>query len=137
MLRKNVKDWIKYEKMLRESGAQISKKPRQRARYNRIRKSATKAIEDLTFLLEYLPEKQLAQIFNKQNMKPFLEALFKLKGENRQRILELWRIVLMDLANTTYVASLVGRERWQIMIHQERKPFALGALYSTIFFENV
>jgi len=96
-----------------------------------------KAIEDLTFLLEYLPEKQLAQIFNKQNMKPFFEALFKLKGENRQRILELWSIVLMDLANTTYVASLVGRERWQIMIHQEQKPFALDALYSTIFFENV
>jgi hypothetical protein len=135
MLRKNVKDWIKHEKMLRESGAQISKKSRQRARYNRVRKSATKAIEDLTFLLKYLPEKQVAQVFSKRNMKPFLVALFELKGENRQRILELWSVVLMDLANTSYVANLVGRERWQLFIHQQ--PSRIQALEATVFFESV
>jgi len=100
---------------------------------NRIVKYAQQGLKDLTLLAEALPERQLENIFNKENMKPLFEALFKLKPDNRKRILSLWRAILMDVANTTYVLNVVGRERWQMITRP--KSTELQALFSTVLFE--
>lgn len=143
MLRKNIRNWIRHEKMLRESGAKRkTKSPRERAKYNRIRRSAIKAIQDMTFLLENLPEKQLDQIFTlKRNndkeqtpMESFLRALFSLETEDedstvrrRVRVKRLWHFILNEFTSHKYIVNLVGKDVWRFFTR--RKPEAIEAIF--------
>jgi predicted NAD/FAD-binding protein len=61
----------------------------EKQRMYRIRKKAKKAIEDLTYLAEQLPEKQFYQIFNNANLIPFCKAIFHRPEVNKKHILML------------------------------------------------
>ena len=53
--------------------------------YNRrIIEYAKKGIEDLTLLAEKLPEEKQAQIFNKENMRPLIGNIFRLRQQTKQ-----------------------------------------------------
>jgi len=101
---------------------------------NRLKSDILEAIKDLTLTLDNLPEKQLEHVFSVANLKPFFTSLFRLTESNRKRVLGLWRLLLLDVANTTYVLNFVGRERLQMLT--KRKPTELEALYSTVMFEE-
>jgi hypothetical protein len=77
----------------------------QKSIYNkRIVNYACKGIKDLALLAEKLPEKQQAEIFNRETLKPLIEKVFTMpKGEfkdkqeyeeKRKRILQLCFLVL-------------------------------------------
>jgi hypothetical protein len=126
MLRKNVKDRIVYERKLREEESVYPKKKptnsKQRSRNSRIRETASKAIQDLTFLMNNLPEKQLAQVFNKENMKPFFDALLSLDNKDLEdsrieRIRLLWQSILAKNINDhDYMSVLVGYDVYSILV---------------------
>jgi hypothetical protein len=105
-------------------------KPTQNVYNDRIIKYAQEGLKDLTLLAETLPEKQLEEIFNKKNLGPFFNALFKLKTDNRERILELWRFILWDVATLPYVQRVVGEERWRLRTTMQQRSTILDALYS-------
>ena len=79
-IRANLADPAALEKMKPQTKAKFYFDQRQKMR---------DCVEYLTFMLNHLPEKQLKQVFNRETMKPMFEALFRLKGENRQRIIGL------------------------------------------------
>ena len=120
--------------VLKDPTALSNIKPQTRAKFFfDQRQKMNDSLEYLNFMLNYLPEKQLKQIFNKETIKPFFQALFQLKTENRKRILGLWYTILTQVAHEHYIRNFVGRERWQIM---QTKSTALQALYATVFFET-
>lgn len=120
MLRKNVVQFVKYQKTLRENASLEQKKktfrPKERQAYSRIRRITLKAIEDMVLLLENLPEKQLEQIFNADNMMPFFKALFKVKIENRKRLAKLWHIVLSDASDYRNLVGFLGKDKYQLLM---------------------
>lgn len=138
MLRKNVKQFVKYQKMLREQASKEDKKvkmkPKDRAIYARIRKTTKNALNDIQLLLENLPEKQVEQIFNRETLKPFFETLLRQSEASRKRILRMWYLLLFEIPNTTYAINLIGREKWQMLSGQ--KSTALQAVYSAAMFEE-
>ncbi len=127
MLRNEVKEWLKSEQSHEKS---IAKSGIGRAKYNRIRKTALKGFEDLTFLANNLPEKQLKQIFStdKKEVTSFFESLFSLKIEaknhehylrkkeekelrlKRDRLLKLAAAVLGTIGETEFVRALLPQQ---------------------------
>lgn len=124
MLRENTKKWLREEKALRKP-----KTPDVRAKEFRIRRTATRAIEDLAFLLEHLDEVELERIFSVENITPFLRALLSLTPEKlkatqerrdwlksdhfkkrRKRVLGYWRQIFQKGIDVTYGLILVGAE---------------------------
>jgi hypothetical protein len=138
MLRKNVMQFVKYQKTLRENASYEAPKhrlkPKERATYARIRKTTKKALDDMIFLMENLPEKQLEQIFNRETLKLFFEGLLRQSEARRKRILRLWYLLLFEIPNPTYAINLIGREKWQMFSGQ--KSTALQAVYSAAMFEE-
>jgi hypothetical protein len=144
MLQKKVRDRIRHEKLLRTKHAQdVYKKTdkrtagRIRGRYQTVRNRASRAIQDLTFLIENLPEKQVEQIFNDANMKPFLTALLSLESEDkkrrRKRVLSLWRLILFQQLD--YIQELVGSNETYnaliIPVDTSIKAIAYAAMFQT------
>ena len=121
MLRKKVKKWVRFQKMMNRK-----QKPADRQRYHRIRKAALKTFEDLTFLAENLPEREYKRIFSAANVKPLLHALLTLKkktekGEEkwlegkelenkRKHVLELWREILGNILRHDYMDKIIVAE---------------------------
>ncbi|MGD0995243.1 MAG: hypothetical protein ABR909_06940 [Candidatus Bathyarchaeia archaeon] len=78
---------------------------------------ATLALKDLKLLAETLPEEQLKEIFNRENMTPFFQALFLLKDVDmeKDRIIGLWRAVFdTKVFSAEYAVKIVPKEVWQI-----------------------
>jgi hypothetical protein len=119
MLRKKDVEWVKANRALHTRKPRVSMSSRERARYFRIRKNIKATLEVLTTLLKNMPEQQLEQIFNKDNVTPFLKALFSLETDNlkkrRKRVIELWNFLLMQCSSYTYGHKLVGRDVMQIL----------------------
>jgi len=133
MLRKRDVSWVKRNLKLR---IEHPKKPlgsKQRQHYYRLRQKTEETLQGLTTLLEILPEQQSKQTFNRENMGPFLKALFSLKGdeieERRKRVLELWHFMLIGSGHSrySYVANLIGEERLQLLAEAGINP--IQALY--------
>lgn len=70
MLRKSEVNFV--EKNKDNSGAMTAAA---KQRMYRVRKKAQKTIEDMTYLAQNLPEKQLKQIFNETALIPFCKAI--------------------------------------------------------------
>ena len=133
MLRKRDVRWVKRNLKLR---IEYPKKPlgsKQRQHYYRLRRKTEETLQGLTTLLEILPEQQSKQTFNRENVGPFLKALFSLKGddieERRKRILELWHFMLIGSGHSgyRYVADLVGEDYLQLLTEAGINP--IQALY--------
>lgn len=121
MLRKKAKEWVRFQKMMDRK-----QKPADRQRLHRIRKAASKAFEDLTFLAENLPEREYKRIFSAANVKPLLHALLTLRtktgnGEEkwlegkelenkRKQVLELWSEILGNILSNDYMDKIIVAE---------------------------
>ena len=129
MLRENIKQHIRHEKVLRDESPGKPLSGSQRALYHRVKRDALKGIEDLTFLLENLPEKQLEQIFTAEIMRKFLNVLLSLESDNldsrRERVKSLWRLILYR--GVGYGINLIGRESWRALT--SRMNSEIEALY--------
>lgn len=69
--------------------------------------------------MENCDEKQLTLIFNEDTMRPFFKKLFNLTPENRNRLLELWQVLLLDVANENYIQILIGRQNTKLLMWQQ------------------
>lgn len=129
MLRENIKQHIRHEKVLRDESPEKSLSGSQRALYHRAKRDALKGIEDLTFLLENLPEKQLEQIFTAEIMRKFFNVLLSLESDNldsrRERVKSLWRLILYRGA--AYGIKLIGKDSWRALT--SRMNSEIEALY--------
>ncbi len=77
----------------------------------RIRKKTLKAIEDLTYLAESLPEKQVNQIFNEDTLTPFLKAVFHRPDADKKRIAKIILRLIGDvLGNEEFALRLIPEE---------------------------
>jgi len=119
MLQKKDIEWVKENRALHTRKPRKPMSNRERIRYFRIRKNVKETLEAITTLVQNMPEQQLDQTFNKDNVAPFLKALFSLKSEDPQkkcaRVLELWHFILMQHSSYSYVADLVGKERLKLL----------------------
>ncbi len=110
--------------------------------YNyRIRKYAVQALKDLALLAEKLPEKRQAEIFNKENLEPLLEALFKLDirkvGADRESIRRKRERLLpvclktIGLLNDVTLAHWLAPTFWSAYVNEQGSDHfaALKALY--------
>lgn len=74
----------------------------------RIRKKTLKAIEDLTFLAEDLPENQISQIFNDTTLVPFFMAIFHRPDAEKKRIRKvILRLIGEVLGNEEFALRLI------------------------------
>lgn len=105
--------------------------------YRDVRKKAFAALNDLTFLAKVLPEKQQAQIFNKENVGPLFDSLFSIKGlfdekdveKRRRRLLQMFNLLFSQyICNMSYVLSLAKKER-QILSAAQSFAADMQALY--------
>lgn len=131
MLRKKDVEWVKANRALHTRKPRTLMSGRERARYFRIRKSIKETLEALTTLLENMPEQQLEQTFNKDNVAPFLKALFSLDTDylekRRKRVIELWHFMLMHFSQVKYGYDLVGRDIMQVLT--SGVPHTIQAIY--------
>jgi hypothetical protein len=88
--------------------------------YNtRLKNYSKLAIEDLTLIMEKLPESDLEKLFNAKTMSPFFRALFKIKVTNkeqkyseeikakRQRLFSLSKSLLNIFEDGQFVSSVL------------------------------
>jgi hypothetical protein len=76
----------------------------------RIRKKAQKTIQDLTYLSQNLPERQLNQIFNDETLIPFCKAIFHREEADKKRI----RKIILGL-----IAEVLGDEDFALRLIPE------------------
>lgn len=121
MLRKKDVEWVKSRHTLHREKPKKSMSNYERQRYYRLRPRIKETLEALTTLIENLPEAQLEQTFNKNNMAPFLKALFSLKTDDlkkrRKRVIELWDFMLVGsgFSGYSYGNDLVGRDVMRVL----------------------
>jgi len=131
MLRKKDVEWIKTRYALHKEKPRKTMSNYERQRYYRLRPRIKETLEALVTVMNALPEQQLEQTFSKDNVGPFLKALFSMKvddiEERRKRILELWHFMLVEHSTHPYVIRLVGKERLQLLTHAGINP--IQALY--------
>jgi hypothetical protein len=141
MLRKSTKNWLSKEKMLREKVTEPhAKTTEERVKEHRIRKTATRAIQDLTFLLEILPEEQLEQVFSVENMQSFLQALLSIKEpdvseKKRKRLTGLWKAIFAGTCSYAYAKTFVGEDVLRALINRPDATFLQAIYYATLFKE--
>lgn len=115
------------DKYLIQNGQEIKTlKPQTRAKfYHDLREKSRVALADLTLVAKHAPEKQMRQIFDAENLRPFLKTLLGFEGdkpdERRRRILTLWSIILSDVANDSYAGKLAGRQISQFFFASHRR----------------
>jgi len=107
--------------------------------YNyRIKKYAVQALKDLALLVQKLPEDQQAEIFNEDNMRDLLRALFKLDPKlwedkellrkKRRRLLPLCYDIIMLFNNSTF-AGLIAPMQYDVMAKEGGHLAHLKAVY--------
>ena len=111
MLRKKDIDYIAKRKAL--------PKTMNRSKDFKIRNRIKRNIKQLIWIMENCDEKQLTLIFNEDTMRPFFKKLFNLTPENRNRLLELWQVLLLDVANENYIQILIGRQNTKLLMWQQ------------------
>lgn len=77
----------------------------------RIRKKTLKTIEDLTYLAENLPEKQISQVFNNDTLTPLFKGIFHRVDADRKRIRKIVLPLIADvLGNEEFALRLIPEE---------------------------
>jgi len=119
MLRKKDIKWVKQNRMLHMRKPRKPMTGGERTHYLRIRQKIKETLQGLTTLIENMPEQQLEQVFNKDNMSPFLNALFSLESDDlekrRKRVIELWEFLLTQCSRYSYGHKLVGRDVMRVV----------------------
>jgi hypothetical protein len=103
----------------------------------RIRKKALKTIEDLTYLAESLPEKQINQIFNENTLTPFFKAVFHRPDADKKRIARITLRLIGDvLGNEEFALRLIPEEARKL-ISDTSNPIKLveGLFFTSMYSE--
>lgn len=96
----------------------------------RIRKKAQKTIEDLTFLAENLPEKQLNQIFNDDTLIPFCKAILHRQEADKKRIRKIiLRLIGEVLGNEDFALRLIPEEAKRLHAYTDDPIELIEALF--------
>jgi hypothetical protein len=106
MLRRSETKFIETRKGKNEAMTAVEKQ-----KLYRIRKKTLKTIEDLTYLAENLPEKQINQIFNDNTLIPFFKAIFHRREADKKRIRKIiLRLISEVLGNEEFALRLIPKE---------------------------
>ena len=112
---------------------------------------SVQALKDLTLIAEKLTEKQQAEIFNEDNMRPLFQALFGLPTlkendaeekhvefeKRRERVVGLWDAFFRGgiISDPFYGAKLVSRDVWRALsLNADRSLQSI--LYATKYRES-
>jgi len=112
--------------------------PQKRGTFFRdVKQKAITELDDVAFLASVLPEKQQAQVFCKERVRPLFDALFSIKGhldqkdfeKRRKRLLQIFDVLFSNyICNVTYVLSIAKKEQ-RILSASEINVHNMQALY--------
>lgn len=138
MLRKEDAEWIEKNRALHARKPKKVMTNRERQRYFRIRQRIKETLNGLTSMLKNMPEQQLEQAFDKDNMTDFLHELLSLESEDPEkrckRVKRLWSWLLTEYSTYTYAVDLVGKDVVQLFVGQIPQTFQ-AIYYATRFME--
>jgi hypothetical protein len=103
----------------------------------RIRKKTLKTIEDLTYLAEKLPEKQISQIFTNDTLIPFFKAIFHRSEADKKRIRKIISGLIGDVLGNQEFALRIIPEDAKRLISNTDNPIELveGLFFASIYSE--
>jgi hypothetical protein len=83
----------------------------ERQRLYRIRKRTVKALEDLTFIADKFPEKQLDEVFNDETILPLMTAMLHRKDLTKKRVCSLvYQLIGSVLGDAEFAERIVPKE---------------------------
>jgi len=88
----------------------------EKQRLYRIRKRTIKALEDLTFIANNFPEKQLDAVFNDETILPLMTAMLHRKDLTKKRVCSLvYQLIGSVLGDAEFAETVVPKEaKWMI-----------------------
>jgi hypothetical protein len=103
----------------------------------RIRKKTLKTIEDLTYLAEKLPEKQISQIFTNDTLIPFFKAIFHRSEADKKRIRKIILGLIGDVLGDQKFALRIISEEAKRLISNTDNPMELveGLFFASMYSE--
>jgi hypothetical protein len=103
----------------------------------RIRKKTLKTIEDLTYLAEKLPEKQISQIFTNDTLIPFFKAIFHRSEADKKRIRKIILGLIGDVLGDQKFALRIISEEAKRLISNTDNPIELveGLFFASMYSE--
>lgn len=102
----------------------------EKQRSYRIRKKALKTIEDLTYLAENLPEKQISQIFTDGTLIPFFKGIFHRPEADKKRIRKIILRLLADvLGDEEFALRLLPEEARRVISDTSNPADLVEALF--------
>jgi len=103
----------------------------------RIRKKTLKAIEDITFLAENLPEKQISRIFNDNTLVPFFIAIFHRPDADKKRMRKIiLRLIAEVLGNQEFALRIIPEDAKRLISNTDN-PIELveGLFFASMYSE--
>lgn len=103
----------------------------------RIRKKALETIEDLTYLAENLPEKQISQIFTDSTLIPLFKGIFHRPEADKKRIRKIIRGLIGDVLGDQEFALRIVPEDARRLISNTDNPIELvaGLFFASMYSE--
>ena len=103
----------------------------------RIRKKTLKTIEDLTYLAENLPEKQISQIFTDDTIIPFFKGIFHRPEADKKRIRKIILGLIGDILGDQKFALRIVPEDARRLISNTDNPIELveGLFFASMYSE--
>ena len=132
MLRRSETKFIETRKGKNEAMTAVEKQ-----KLYRIRKKTLKTIEDLTYLAENLPEKQINQIFNDNTLIPFFKAIFHRREANKKRIRKIiLRLIGEVLGNEEFALRLIPKEARRLISDTSNPINLVESLFFTAMYSE-
>lgn len=100
----------------------------------RIRKKTLKTLDDLVFIADNFPEKQLDQVFNVDTILPLLSAMLKRQDLTKKRVCILvYHLIGSVLGDAEFASRIVPTEaKW--MINKAKKTEDQTEIVRALFF---
>jgi hypothetical protein len=103
----------------------------------RIRKKAQKTIQDLTYLAQNLPEKQLNQIFNDEALIPFCKAIFHREEADKKRIRKIISGLIGDvLGNQEFALRIIPEDAKRLISNTDNPIELVESLFFTSMYSE-
>jgi hypothetical protein len=106
----------------------------EKQRLYRIRKRTIQALEDLTFIADNFPEKQLDAVFNSETILPLMTSMLHREDLTKKRVCNLvYHLIGSVLGNAEFASRIVPNEaKW--MISKAKKDEDPSEIVKALFF---
>ena len=132
MLRKSEVKFVETSKS--KSGAMTAV---EKQKMYRIRKKAQKTVQDLTYLAQNLPERQLNQIFNDEALIPFCKAIFHREEADKKRIRKIILPLIAEvLGDRNFVLKIIPVEARRQLSHVDNPIELVEGLFFTSMYSE-